>query len=139
MHAVCIYIDSPTVLRNWVINVCISLLTFSGSRYILRRRHLVKSHIASARNCSPKCWTYHDIFSPGIQVLTFSAIALTIPDRFELMPLDCSQYQNLSQCSTESTLKHTSEHIWARTWVPSTCITPDGREIIAQGITTRGF
>ena len=36
-------------------------------------------------------------------MLTFSAMALTMPDRFELMPLDCSQYQNLSQCSTEST------------------------------------
>lgn len=41
--------------------------------------------------------------SPGIHVLTFSAIAFTMPDRFELMPFACSQYQNLSQCSTEST------------------------------------
>lgn len=41
--------------------------------------------------------------SPGIHVLTFSAMALTIPDLFELMPFDWSQYQNLSQCSTEST------------------------------------
>lgn len=40
-------------------------------------------------------------------MLTFSAIALTMPDRFELMPLDCSQYQNLSQCSTESTFGET--------------------------------
>ena len=38
-------------------------------------------------------------------MLTFSAIALTIPDRLELMPLDCNQYQNLSQCSTESTFE----------------------------------
>lgn len=44
--------------------------------------------------------------SPGTQVLTFSAMALTIPDRCALMPLDCSQYQNLSQCSTESTFKN---------------------------------
>lgn len=47
--------------------------------------------------------------SPGIHVLTFSAMALTIPDRLELMPLDWSQYQNLSQCSTESTLTRISK------------------------------
>lgn len=49
--------------------------------------------------------------SPGIQMLTFSAMAVTIPDRCELMPLDCSQFQNFSQCSLVSTFGNkTNKH-----------------------------
>lgn len=57
--------------------------------------------MSSRADSSQGMLTFDD--SPGIHVLTFSAIAFTMPDRFELMPFAWSQYQNLSQCSTEST------------------------------------